>query len=166
MDDIKKISDKAVEIAVSQLGQKEEPIGSNSGPVVDEYLKSVGLEPGYAWCQAFVYWCYAQAATALGVPNPVVHTVGVLDCWNRTAVNIKIHSSEAQGKPSLINVGDQIIFKHSNGTGHTGIVEKVIGQDIHTIEGNTNNNGSREGYEVERKVRTLDDVRLLGFISY
>jgi len=37
---------------------------------------------------------------------------------------------------------------------------------VSTIEGNTNHDGSREGYEVERKIRKLNDPHLLGFICY
>lgn len=48
--------------------------------------------------------------------------------------------------------------------GHTGIVEFVDKHGIHTIEGNTNVDGSREGYAVERKVRQLTDKTLVGFI--
>jgi len=160
------IRNKAVEIAIGQLGQKEEPIGSNCGPMVNEYLKSVGLNPGYAWCQAFVFWCYAEAAKALGLPNPVIHTASVLDCWNRTAVNFKLMAVEVKARPELVSPGDQIIFKHSATTGHTGIIERIEGQLFYTIEGNTNHDGSREGYEVERKIRRCDDLHLLGVIRY
>jgi hypothetical protein len=48
------------------------------------------------------------------------------------------------------------------GTGHTGIVERVVGTKIHTIEGNTNDEGSREGYEVCRRKREIKTIR--GFI--
>lgn len=48
------------------------------------------------------------------------------------------------------------------GTGHTGFVERVDGSNIHTIEGNTNDEGSREGYEVARRVRQLKSFK--GFL--
>lgn len=164
------LRESAVKMAVTQIGQKEDPIGSNKGIMVNEYLKSVGLNPGYAWCMAFVYWCYAKAALAMHIPNPVHHTAAVLDCWTKTAVNIKVLATQAKSNPQSIVTGDQIVFKHSNDTGHTGIVEKVVFEQnvwqIHTIEGNTNSGGSREGYEVERKVRLFNDATLLGFIHY
>lgn len=165
------LQDKAVEVAVSQLGQKEDPIGSNKGPMVDEYLKSVGLAPGFAWCQAFVFWSFEQAAmglTAAGLPtaNPVVKTAGVMDCWNRTKSSRKIMAVEAKQRPQLVQPGMQVVFKHSNTAGHTGIVTNVVGNEIHTLEGNTNHDGSREGYEVERKVRLVSDPHLVGFINY
>ena len=48
------------------------------------------------------------------------------------------------------------------GLGHTGFVEKVEGNVIHTIEGNTNDTGSREGYEVCRRTRKVEQCK--GFI--
>ena len=41
-------------------GVKEIPKGSNSGPKVNEYLKSAGASPGNAWCASFVHWCLKQ----------------------------------------------------------------------------------------------------------
>lgn len=157
--------------AVGQLGQREEPKGSNRGPMVNEYLRSVGLNPGYAWCQAFVHWCYGEAADMLLMENPVVKTAGVLDCWNRTAVNFKITAAQAKASPEQVRVGSQIVWKHGKITGHTGIVEAVaknVGGQwvIRTIEGNTNDEGSREGYEVARRERVFTDPHLLGFIQY
>ena len=173
---IQGIKAKALAIAITQIGVKEDPIGSNGGPQVEQYLKSVGLGKGYAWCQAFVYWCFAEAAKELSIPNPVVHTAGVLDCWNKTAVNVKLHQIEISSRPELVLPGDQVFFKHSATTGHTGIVEMVgpliiqgterHGFVMHTIEGNTNEDGSREGFEVLRKVRRFDDAHLLGVIRY
>lgn len=50
-----------------QIGEAENPLDSNSGPKVDQYLKAVGADPGNAWCMAFVCWCHEQAGIA-GVP--------------------------------------------------------------------------------------------------
>jgi|SRR6185437_6820316 len=157
----------ALQIAVSQLGVSEKPVGSNSGPEVDEYLASVGLKPGYAWCQSFVHWCYEQAAKQLGVQNPVIKTAGVQDCWNKTAIQFKVSKHDAILHSSLLlKPGDQFMLSYGHGAGHTGIVEKIEGLVIHTIEGNSNNNGSREGYEVVRHQRSLGSPYLLGFIKY
>lgn len=49
--------------------------------------------------------------------------------------------------------------------GHTGIVTSVSGGYIHTIEGNSNNNGSREGigvFELTRKIKSIEN----GFIDF
>lgn len=160
------ITKLALQAAINQIGQCENPKGSNSGKMINEYLRSVGLNGGYAWCQAFVYWCFNEAAKKLYVPNPVVKTAGVHDCWNRTPTTQKLLKNNTIKVQGLINLGYQFILIFGMGNGHTGIVEFVDGMNMHTIEGNSNNDGNREGYEVVRHVRRIDDKHLLGFIKY
>ena len=45
------------ETYTSQIGVRE-ATGRNDGKQVEQYLKSVGLGKGYAWCSAFVRWCF------------------------------------------------------------------------------------------------------------
>ena len=45
----------------------------------------------------------------------------------------------------------------NNNWAHIGIVEAVQGDAIMTIEGNTNDNGSAEGFEVCRRTRGIKD---------
>ena len=143
----------SLQSAQSQIGIQEIPKGSNAGPDVEKYLKSVGLSKGYAWCMAFVYWNVQQAATKLAVSNPLKKTAGVMDQWNHTATK----------KVVIPSPGAIFIMDFSHGVGHTGFVEKVEGNLIHTIEGNTNADGSREGYEVARRVRKISQIK--GFIQ-
>ena len=156
----------ALHTAQGQVGQSEVPKGSNSGPMVDKYLRSVGLSPGYPWCQAFVHWCYEQAATEHNVDNPVTKTAGVQDCWNHTLPARRILAERVLHEPAIVCPGDQFILLFGNGNGHTGIVEKVEGQILHTIEGNSNINGGREGYQVVRHQRSITEPALKGFIHY
>ena len=158
------LSGMALQIAAGQLGQSEKPIGSNSGPMVNEYLHAVGLNPGYAWCQAFVYWCYEVAAKKLNLVNPLVKTGSVHDCWDKSTNSNtvkKLSKADALVQPDLVKPGNQFILSFNGQSGHTGIVERTEGNVIHTIT-----NGSREGYEVVRHQRTLNDKALLGFIQY
>ena len=58
------------------------------------------------------------------------------------------------------------IIGTSSGKGHTGLVEKISGSLLTTIEGNTNDNGSREGIGVFRRTsRQIADINR-GFIDY
>lgn len=43
-----------------KAGVREVPLGSNSGPKVDVYLKYAKVSTPNAWCAAFVNWCLAQ----------------------------------------------------------------------------------------------------------
>ncbi len=160
----------SLDMAKSQLGQEEHPKRNNRGPMVDKYLAAVGLNPGYPWCQAFVNWCYEQAAKQLMEPEPVINTGGVHDCWNRTSMNRKLMRSEILARPQLILPGDQFIMLMSKGTGHTGIVEYAERVSstwwLHTIDGNTDEHGGREGYEVARKKRKLVTATIAGIIRY
>lgn len=162
---------RALAAAQSQLGVMESPLGSNRGPQVNEYLRSVGLDPGsgsYAWCAAFVYWCFNQAALAMTVENPVICTAGVMDHWNRAgAAGVhRLSTAECCNTPDLVKPGMIFILSTGGGNGHTGLVEKVRGLYLTTIEGNTNENGSRQGIGVFRHTaRKIPDINR-GFIDY
>lgn len=144
----------ALSIAQSQNGVQEQPKNSNSGEAVEKYLKSVGLGKGYAWCMAFVYWAVKEASQKLNVCNPLSKTGGVLDMWNK----------EKDLRVTKPQPGDIFIMDFGKGAGHAGFVIAVLPNDkLHTIEGNTNNEGSREGYEVaERKDRKISQMK--GFL--
>lgn len=136
-----------IQEAILQIGTEEIPRGSNWGldktKGVPMYLHSVGIDFPASWCMAFVYWCVTKAMPV----NPLIHTGGVLRQWNE--INPKY-------KYTLPKAGDIFIMDHGHGLGHTGFVESVEGTFIHTIEGNTNDTGSREGYEVCRRMRSIN----------
>lgn len=155
---------KVLGIAASQVGVREEPLGSNSGPEVDVYLASVGLGAGDPWCAAFVYWCFKKASAELDVQNELIRTGSVLAHWNEATCS-KITSKVAFENPAIVKPGDIFIIAHSSSTGHTGLVEKVKGGFITTIEGNTNDGGSREGIGVFRRTRKIKDINR-GFLEY
>lgn len=158
---------EVIRIANTQLGVREDPPNSNRGKDVGKYLKSVGLDANsghYSWCMAFVYWCFKEAFDHLGKPNPLVKTGGVLRQWNETK-NKKIKKADAINNPSLVKPGFVFIRNHGGGKGHTGIVVAVNGGYIETIEGNSNNNGSREGVGVFRLTRKIASIEN-GFIDF
>ena len=158
----------ALLVAISQINVVEQPRGSNRGPEVDGYLKSVGLNPAngcYAWCAAFVYWSYQEAARTLSINNPLVKTAGVLGHWNKSTA-AKISKIEAINEPYKVKPGSIFMIDHGKGLGHTGIVESVTGGNLITIEGNTNSGQSREGYGVFRLTRRkVSDINK-GFLDY
>lgn len=149
------LQQKAIEIAISQIGKEEIPRGSNWGEPVKSYLASVGINFPASWCMSFVYWCFREAAKSLGIKTPLTKTGGVLNAWNKAPAAVKVTDPQP---------GDIFIQDHGHGLGHTGIVERVEGDNIHTIEGNTNDTGSREGYEVCRRVRKKASV--IGYLRY
>lgn len=148
------LSEKALEVAITQIDQHEEPLGSNWGEPVQTYLKSVGITFPASWCMAFVYWCFEQVKEG---KNPLVKTGGVLNAWNKADAKYKIIHNPIPG--------DIFIMDYGKGLGHTGIVEKVEGAFLHTIEGNSNDTGSREGVEVVRKIRAISKINK-GYLRY
>lgn len=138
-----------IQIAITQIGKEEIPKNSNWGEHVQKYLKSVGITFPASWCMAFVYWCCKEANPS----TPLFKTGGVLKQWQKTA---------PERKRKIPQPGDIFIMDFGGGLGHTGFVEDVIGTNIHTIEGNSNDEGSREGYEVCRRVRKISSC--IGFI--
>ena len=85
--------------------------------------------------------------------NPLIKTGGVMAQWNKTV---------PERRKTVPQVGDVFIMDFGKGTGHTGFVERIEGNAIYRIEGNTNDEGSREGYEVARRTRPLKSFK--GFI--
>jgi hypothetical protein len=146
---------------------REVPRNSNRGPEVDQYLKRVGVPTGLAWCCAFVYWCFDEAAAALGRPNPMVRTAGCLDHWNRAraAGASRLATRDAVADPSRVRPGMVFVMDFGGGAGHTGLVEAVRGGFIDTIEGNTDASRTREGGGVYRLTRKIVEIER-GFIDY
>ncbi|WP_099766419.1 CHAP domain-containing protein [Chryseobacterium sp. 52] len=150
-----KLSEKALQTAITQIGKQENPPGSNWGEPVKTYLSSVGIGFPAAWCMAFVYWCFSEASKNLKVPNTAIKTGGVLAAWNKADKKIK---------SSIPTIGAVFIMDFGKGNGHTGLVENFDNQYIYTIEGNTNDAGSREGIKVLRKKRLRTTIK--GYLNY
>ncbi len=124
----------------------------NLGPWVRTYMQgNEGKQ--WAWCAGFVCFCIKQAEETLDVNTPVPETFScdVLAKWAQRNCLLKTNPSEIkQGAIFLIR-------KTANDWIHTGFVLKKVGNTIVTIEGNTNDVGSREGIEVAKRYRTLSN---------
>ena len=142
----------ALKTAISQIGKQENPLGSNWGVPVKDYLNSVGINFPASWCMAFVYWCFEKNAKG---KNPLIKTGGVLHHWNKADKKYRVKEPQS---------GDIFIMDFGKGLGHTGIVEKTDATFIYTIEGNTNDSGSREGIMVCRKQRPK--IKIKGYLRY
>ena len=158
--------------AASQVGVLEQPKNSNGGPQVNEYLRRAGVPLDLPaekkpWCCAFVYWCFDQASRDEGRANPMVKTAGCLDHWNRVSGGRarRIDAARAVDDPGLVEPGMIFIMDHGQGRGHTGLVERVAGGLLHTIEGNTDASRTREGGGVYRLTRKMGEINT-GYIDY
>jgi len=130
---------KVLLIASDEGGGMEAPPGSNRGPKVNQYLAAVDLNAergNFPWCAAFVYWCFREAAKALGTSNPAIKTAGALDIWNLAGPGRfrRVTSVEASANSNLVKPGMVFVLGTSGGHGHTGVVESLAGVVLTTIE--------------------------------
>lgn len=153
------LAEKALSIAISQVGQMEKPIGSNWGEPVKSYLASVNINFPAAWCYAFVYWCFDQAAQQLGIPNPLPKTGSVLHAWETADQQHKFTDDPQSGDIFIMDLG--------KGLGHAGLTKLVTNNhNLSTVEGNTNDTGSREGYEVCGDKTRYNQKPIIGYLRF
>lgn len=130
-----------VEVAARELGVRERT-GQNDGLRVEAYLATVNLKKGQPWCAAFVSWVYKQA----GYSRP------------RTAWSPALFPSSRLARSALPGNLLAVYFPKLKRIAHVGIILKMDGEWCSSIEGNTNNQGSREGDGVYRKRRHVKTI--------
>lgn len=145
-----------VRLAKSYVGLRELP--GNRGKEIDGWLDALKVPRGNPWCMGFVQGIFAETAKTYRVPDPLKpDTAHCLTLWREVPAEWKHGPLDGRR-------GDIAIWDHGHDTGHTGIVTGYGGGYYTTIEGNTNDDGSREGKEVCEKTRKASDPRLKGFI--
>lgn len=161
------LADLIVAEATKWVGVREH--GYNKGKEVEMFQKAVdGKASGEAWCMAAVqYWCRRVYATliALGyiAPDrdfPMYGSEHCLTVWNKTPEKYR---SKVGGRGMIP------IWRHGKTTnGHTGIAKDSGKVSFTTVEGNTNDAGSREGDGVYAKKRLMvgGSMSLVGFIDF
>lgn len=123
---------RIVAIAESQLGQTEQPPGSNESPAIAEYRSATaGAVPGAPWCAYFASWVARQAGEPIGENGQGAGAVSEVWSWAQSSGRAIPNGPGVVPQP-----GDLIVF----GDEHVGIVRDVLpdGQ-IQTIEGNYEN---------------------------
>ena len=118
------------------------------------------------WCQAFVDWCFIKA---FGVKD-AKRLIYVFTNYTPTGSNAfkkrGRYIKRGQGKPKR---GDVIYFysKSKGRIGHVGIVYKVSGNTVYTIEGNTSGASSlvTNGGGVKKKSYSMSSTYIDGYGS-
>lgn len=144
--------------AASQIGTLEQPRGSNKQP----YAAVAGHPNGQAWCASFLVAGWKVNNVPLVPGTDTAWTPGMRKAF-RTAG--RLHDAPRPG-----DVG-HVYYPNLDGgrIGHVFFVEKVVGDFVHTIEGNTNNDGSRVGVGVfrhRRRWRNSQSIRGFGRPRY
>lgn len=135
--------DDVLKIAAWQLGVLENPAGSNR----QKYGEAYGMN-GQPWCVMFVWWVFREAGFNLR------KTASCTDLSNA-------YKAAGQWVTSGYKPGDIVMFDFTgkrSKTEHCGIVEKVNGNTLTTIEGNTGTASNANGGAVMRRTR---DVRFV-----
>lgn len=140
--------------------------GQNKGPWVRLYMS--GKEgDAWPWCAGFVSFVIRQACAELGTSLPFPKTYSC----DHLARDGKQRNLFVRGKDVKASTAGQqlppgtvfLVLRDPNDWSHTGIVLEAGRDSFTTIEGNTNDEGSREGYEVCRRTRgyrKMDFVRV------
>ena len=152
-----KISDRMVNLAYQEIGVHEVN-GSNCGVRVDQYKAATWLDAnkGWPWCAAFICWLVMEATKneKTHFKRPRTAGAGDFENWANkqgTSVNLKKPHNDD------IKAGDIVVFTFS----HIGLAVSGVNKDgmVETIEGNTNDEGSREGGSVLKKERSALKIR-------
>jgi hypothetical protein len=177
--DVFSAGDLLARIAESQLGVEETPHGSNRGEDLKKFFEADDYVPepacraeaserrrdeGYPWCASFVSWCVQEMVRQLAARNPPV----LFPSTFHVPRLCRAFAFQEWGEDNNCHVfgptrdrarGDIVVFNFS----HVGIVthasELPMVSGFQSVEGNTNEDGGPEGYEVARRLRRLDAVK-------
>lgn len=158
---------KVVEVAKSQVGYLEKrsakDLDSKTGNAgsgnYTKYGKWYGVNPAL-WCAQFVCWCFAQAYGSIA--KEMLYGGYSAACETMRSRFIKAGRYNKEPK-----AGDCIFFSGTRhaGANHIGIVWKVDGSKIYTIEGNTSgaNGVVDNGGGVAQKSYNKTYSRIMGY---
>ena len=154
----------------AQLDDKTANAGTNNWTKYARDLDNLGniyngRKNGFDWCDVFVDWCFITTfGEALGMAL-LCQTYQGLGAGVKYSANY--YMKHGQFHTSGPQPGDQIFFYGSTTDvwQHTGLVEKVEGGRVYTIEGNTTGASGvvGNGGGVARKSYALNYSRIAGY---
>jgi hypothetical protein len=127
--------------------------GQNAGPWVRLYMKGREGEE-WPWCAGFACYILSQACQTLGVRPPIQPSFSCDSLAASARERGCFLAERRRGRDGEVRQGAFFLNRRTpTDWVHTGIVIGTQDEVFETIEGNTNDEGSREGYEVCRRVR-------------
>lgn len=156
--DGRSLGDMIVAYARQHLAQHPREVGGqNRGPWVRLYMDGNEGQP-WAWCAGFVCFCLKQACNTLKIDLPITPSFSC-DSLAASAKVKEIFVGRKDAGP-----GSFFLYRRTpTDWTHTGIVVIANSETIKTIEGNTNDSGSREGYEVCARTRGYGKMDFIKF---
>jgi hypothetical protein len=140
--------------AEQHLSQNPREIGGqNRGPWVRLYMDgNEGV--AWPWCAGFASFILKQACSTLQIQEPIQPSFSCdLLAASASEKRCFLAESKAADKKQIAPGSLFLVRRTSADWEHTGIVISAEQDLFYTIEGNTNDEGSREGYEVCRRFR-------------
>lgn len=151
---IENLRNKLVWIAILEDGYREGP--NNDTKYGDWYGFS-----NQPWCAMFVSWCANQAGISFSIiPRYAAVSEGL--AWYKQKGSDHYKSFEETVAGTYTPICGDIVFFKSNGASHTGIVVKVVGDKLYTIEGNTSDRVALKWYYY----KTYDKITGYGVPDY
>jgi CHAP domain len=126
-----------VALVQGEVGQAEQPPGSNDSPRIAQYRQATDGAPGPGpWCAYFTSWAAKLAGVPLGDHGQGFGSVDAVYAWAQSSGKA-IPAGSQPPQP-----GDLIVWDE-----HIGVVEAVTPDGkIQTIEGNSSDKVSRRTY--------------------
>lgn len=148
-------------IAEDQLEKEVREEEDNWGPMIERYLHAANISVPAAWCAAFVNWCAEEAYGLAGLSSPLeqVPQQALVQSYYRWGKD----NDRLITDPSQVGLGHLFLlyFPRKGRYAHMGFVRDPNPTGNHeefsTVEGNTNEGGSREGYKVASRIRPYND---------
>jgi len=130
--------------------------GQNMGPWVRLYMKGEeGKEQ--LWCAGFACFILEQACRTQDTAAPIQPSFRCSELATRAREKQIMVSGGSQGDKVRVGPGSFfLVIGGPTGHKHVGVVDRIDGDVFRTIEGNSNVEGSSNGYEVCRNTRTFD----------
>lgn len=127
--------------------------GDNRGPWVRAYCGRDGSD--YAWCAGSALSIVFQACAIRDQAPPFAFTLGCDEL-----AELARGATRFTHDPRTVRGGDLFLCYRGRANGsrdyfHTGIVTAMHADHVETIEGNTNDDGSANGYELVPRTRGL-----------
>ena len=160
---VKQAIEKVLDLARSEIGyhekasnsQLDDPSANSGGANWTKFAAYIDANPefyngkknGYAWCDVFVDYLFVKCfgfETGRNMLCQPKYSAGAGCLYSA-----EYYKQAGRWHKNAPQPGDQIFFSYSPGEySHTGIVEKVNGDTVTTIEGNTSDSVGRRTYNI------------------
>ena len=144
--------DVAIQIAESQVGYHE---GANNWTKYGDEMHTLqprNMDKNAPWCDCWVDWVIYKTCQRFGYGAEMARKVLCGDFDDYTYASVALYKKAGRWTQNAAR-GHQIFF---GGSGHTGLVEKVSGGVVYTIEGN-------KGDEVRKCSYSVHSPSIIGY---